>query len=148
MSPVYGASISGKPHLATVTTWPAAPDQLVLTRCGRLALREIPEPAPGHLCGICRRLLEGDQRQEATARRHHQRRLEPVFRQIADEINRLRTQLLADIELPAHFAMTPAHRFERSAIVTGLLTALSIALGAPSDGHAAELYAQRQADQR
>lgn len=99
MSLVYGASVSGKPHLVTVATWPADPDQLVLSRCGRLALREIPEPAPGHLCGSCRRLHEGDQRQEAAARRHHQRHLEPVCRQIAVQINRLRNQLLADAEI-------------------------------------------------
>jgi hypothetical protein len=148
MTLVYGTSVSGKPHLVTATTWPADPNQLVITRCGRLSLREIPEPAPGHLCGSCQRLHTGDQQQEAAARRHHQRHLEPVCRQIADEVNRLRTQLLTDIELPAHLAMTPAHRIAKSAIVTGLLIALSIALGAPGDDNAAELYAQRQADQR
>lgn len=144
MSLVYGASVSGKPHLVTVATWPADPDQLVLTRCGRLALREIAEPAPGHLCGSCGRLRESDQRQEAATRRHHQRHLEPVCRQIAVEIN----QLLADVDLSARKAMTPAHRFEKSAIVTGLLTALSITLGAPGDDNAAERYAQQQAGQR
>ncbi|MFD3667225.1 hypothetical protein [Streptomyces sp. NPDC058672] len=148
MSLVYGASVSGKPHLVTVATWPADPDHLVLSRCGRLALREIPEPAPGHLCGSCRRLHESDQRQEAAARRHHQRHLEPVCRQIAVEINQLRNQLLADVDLSARKAMTPAHRFEKSAIVTGLLTALSITLGAPGDDNAAERYAQQQAGQR
>ncbi|MGB8946933.1 MAG: hypothetical protein WCD21_42865 [Streptomyces sp.] len=148
MSLVYGASVSGKPHFVTVTSWPADPDQIVLTRCGRLALNEIPEPAPAHLCGSCRRLHEGDQQQEAAARRHHQRHIEPVCRQIAVEINQLRTQLLADVDLSARHAVTPAHRFEKSAIVTGLLTALSITLGAPGDDNAGEQYAQQQAGQR
>lgn len=142
MTLLYGASVSGKPHLVTVTAWPTSPDQLVLTRCGRLSLHEIPEPAPGHLCGSCQRLRACDQQQEAAARRHRQRHLDPVCRQIADEIICLRAQLLADIALPAHLAMTPAHRSEQSAIVTGLLTALSIALGTPGDD-TAELYTQQ-----
>ncbi|MEU9120006.1 hypothetical protein AB0C96_09115 [Streptomyces sp. NPDC048506] len=145
MTLLYGASVSGKPHLVTVTVWPADPEQLVLTRCGRLSLREIPEPAPGHLCGSCQRLRACDQHQEAAARRHHQRHLEPVCRRIADEINRLRAGLLADIALPAHLAMTPARRSEQSAIVTGLLAALSIALGTPGNDDSAELYAQQHA---
>lgn len=136
MTLLYGASVSGKPHLVTVTAWPASPDQLVLTRCGRLSLHEIPEPAPGHLCCNCQRLRACDVQQEAAALRHHQRHLEPVCRQIADEITRLRARLLADIALPAH-------RSEQSAIVTGLLTALSIALGTPGDDNTAELYTQQ-----
>lgn len=140
---LYGASVSAKPHLVTVATWPTDPDQLVLTRCDRLALHEIPEPAPGHLCGSCKRLHESDQRQEAADLKHHQRRLEPVCRQIADEIRHLRAQLLTDIELPAYLPMTPAHRSAKSSIVTGLLTALSIALGRPGDDAAAENYLQQ-----
>ncbi|MEN8649167.1 hypothetical protein ABCR94_00570 [Streptomyces sp. 21So2-11] len=143
MNPLYGISVSGKPHLVPVTTWPADPHQLVLTRCGSLSLREIPEPAPGHLCGSCQRLHTSDQQQEAAARRHHQRHVEPVCRQIADEINRLRARLRTDLELPAHLAMTPAHRSEQAAIVTGLLAALAITLGVPSDGNAAEIYTQQ-----
>ncbi|MEU7583793.1 hypothetical protein AB0B50_40155 [Streptomyces sp. NPDC041068] len=138
----YGASVSGKPHLVTVTTWPTDPNQLVLTLCGRLALREIPEPAPEHLCGSCRRLLGHDLRQRSADHRHHQRHLEPVRRQLAAEtLRHQQAHLPPDADAPNGQAMPHDNHAEQNALVQGLLLALAITLGKPGDLNAAQRYA-------
>ncbi|WP_030571045.1 hypothetical protein [Streptomyces aureocirculatus] len=140
MNRTYGASVSGKPHLVTIATWPSDPNQLVLTRCGRLALREIPEPAPEHLCGSCHRLLTRDLNQQAADRRHRQRHVEPVCLRLAAEIQLRRLELLSGLDTTTRRVIPPTRTAEQAAIITGLLLALSIALGTPGDYDAAEHY--------
>jgi hypothetical protein len=135
-SHVYGASVSGKPHLIKLPAWPTSHNRFVLARCGRPTIREVPEPAPAELCGNCRLLQEADQR---TAEGDPDGSpLERVRQEIANEINRRRHRLTSPAT--ASSALTT----ERAAIITGLLIALAIALGAPGDQHAADLYTQQR----
>ncbi|GAA2461540.1 hypothetical protein ACFPFX_18920 [Streptomyces mauvecolor] len=99
------------------------------------------------LCGNCRKLQEREQHQEAAARQHHQRHLEPVCCQTADKINYLRAQRVDASELPADTAAGRTKQSEQSAMVTGPLLALAITL-APDGLHVADNCARQQAAQR
>ncbi|MGW1053575.1 hypothetical protein [Streptomyces sp. NPDC001155] len=133
---IYGASISGKPHLVNRSAWPTIHNRFVLARCGRPTIREVPEPTTDELCGNCRLLHEADQRRAQPDPETHV--LETVRQQIADEITHRRHRLTSPTS--ASSAVTT----ERAAIIAGLLIALTIALGAPGDQHAADLYIQQR----
>ncbi|WP_369387287.1 hypothetical protein AB5J72_06415 [Streptomyces sp. CG1] len=133
---VFGASVSGKPHLVKRSAWPTIHNRLVLARCGRPTIREVPEPTADELCGNCRLLHEADQRRAQPDPETHA--LETVRQQIADEITHRRHRLASPT------AASSAVITERAAIITGLLIALSIALGAPGDQHATDLYIQQR----
>ncbi|MGW0731684.1 hypothetical protein [Streptomyces sp. NPDC002851] len=139
---IYGTSVSGMPHIVPLPTWPTDPNQLALARCGRLTLRETPEPPPDELCGNCQRLQRTDQQRSARDAHQRAQHLQLVREQLADEINRRRSRLHDDLNQPPGQGMKAAHRSEAAAIVTGLLIALTIALETPGNEQAAEDYAQ------
>lgn len=134
---VCGASETGTPHLVPLSRWPTSHRRPVLARCGRPTIKEVPEPSPDQLCGSCRRLRDADNRPQPPdhGRDHY---LEPIRQAIADEI--LRRQHRLSNSADAAYLKT-----QRAAIITGLVIALAITLGAPGDQHAADLYIQQRA---
>ncbi|MCX4666408.1 hypothetical protein OG453_06965 [Streptomyces sp. NBC_01381] len=141
---IYGLSVSGMPHIVPLPTWPTDPNQLALARCGRLTLNETPKPSPDELCGNCHRLQQTDHKQSTRDALQRAQHLQPVLDQITDEINHRRARLHQDLDQPPGQGLTPAHRSEQSAVITGLLIALAITLDSPGNEQTAKAYTQQR----